>query len=59
MEYNNAMLQKSDLKVIKGGALSQRLPDEKFISAYATNTRLMGVLVPSFTVEKESKARKC
>ena len=39
------MLQKSDLKVIRGGALSQCLPDEKFISAYATDTRLMGVLV--------------
>ena len=39
------MLKKNDLKVIRGGALSQSLPDEKFIDAYATNTRLMGVLV--------------
>ena len=39
------MLKKSDLKVIRGGALSKSLPDEKFESAYATNTRLMGVLV--------------
>ena len=39
------MLQKSDLKVIRGGALLQSLPDEKFINAYATDTRLMGVLV--------------
>ncbi|MCL1895298.1 MAG: hypothetical protein FWG03_01990 [Clostridiales bacterium] len=31
--------------MIRGGALSQPLPDEKFIDAYATNTRLMGVLV--------------
>ena len=39
------MLKKSDLKVIRGGALSQSLPDEKFESAYATNTCLMGVLI--------------
>jgi len=39
------MLKKSDLTVIRGGALSQSLPDEKFIDAYATDTRLMGVLV--------------
>jgi len=43
--YNNVMLKKSDLKVIRGGALTQPLPDEKFESAYATDTRLMGVLV--------------
>ena len=39
------MLKKSDLKVIRGGALSRSLPDEKFEAAYATDTRLMGVLV--------------
>ena len=39
------MLKKSDLKVIRGGALAQAAPDEKFVDAYATNTRLMGVLV--------------
>jgi hypothetical protein len=39
------MLKKSDLKVIRGGALLRSLPDEKFEAAYATDTRLMGVLV--------------
>ena len=39
------MLKKSDLKVIRGGALTHSLPDEKFEGAYATDTRLMGVLV--------------
>ena len=43
--YNRGMLKKSDLKVIRGGALGQALPDEKFIDGYATDTRLMGVLV--------------
>ena len=31
--------------MIRGGALTQALPDENFIAAYATNTRLMGVVV--------------
>ena len=39
------MLKKDDLKVIRGGALSSSLPDEKFEGAYVTDTRLMGVLV--------------
>jgi len=39
------MLKKSDLKVIRGGALAAAGPDEKFVDAYATDTRLMGVLV--------------
>jgi len=39
------VLKKSDLKVIRGGALNPAQPDEKFIDAYATDTRLMGVLV--------------
>jgi len=39
------MLKKSDLKVIRGGALLTAGPDEKFVDAYATDTRLMGVLV--------------
>jgi len=39
------MLKKSDLKVIRGGALASAGPDEVFIDAYATDTRLMGVLV--------------
>jgi len=39
------MLKKSDLKVIRGGALVSSGPDEKFVDAYATDTRLMGVLV--------------
>jgi len=45
MGYNDVMLKKSDLRVIRGGALSSALPDENFIAAYATDTRLMGVLV--------------
>jgi len=39
------MLKKSDLKVIRGGALATAGPDEKFVDAYVTDTRLMGVLV--------------
>ncbi|MDR3365102.1 MAG: hypothetical protein LBS91_09220 [Clostridiales Family XIII bacterium] len=39
------MLKKSDLTVIRGGALALALPDEKFVDAYATDTRLMGVIV--------------
>jgi len=39
------MLKKSDLRVIRGGALASAGPDEKFVDAYATDTRLMGVLV--------------
>ena len=39
------MLKKSDLKVIRGGALGAARPEEKFVDAYATDTRLMGVLV--------------
>jgi len=39
------MLKKSDLKVIRGGALATAGPDEIFVDAYATDTRLMGVLV--------------
>ena len=39
------MLKKGDLKVIRGGALASAGPDEKFVDAYATDTRLMGVLV--------------
>jgi len=39
------MLKKSDLKVIRGGALAAAGPNEKFVDAYATDTRLMGVLV--------------
>jgi len=39
------MLNKSDLKVIRGGALASAGPDEIFVDAYATDTRLMGVLV--------------
>jgi len=39
------MLKKSDLKVIRGGALAHAGPDEKFVDAYVTDTRLMGVLV--------------
>jgi len=39
------MLKKSDLRVIRGGALAAAGPDEKFIDAYATDTRLLGVLV--------------
>ncbi len=39
------MLKKSDLVVIRGGALSPSVPDEQFTCAYATDTRLMGVLV--------------
>jgi hypothetical protein len=38
-------MEKSDLKVIRGGALGRPLPEQKFIDAYVTNTRLMGVLV--------------
>ncbi|MDR1815203.1 MAG: hypothetical protein LBR00_00770 [Clostridiales Family XIII bacterium] len=38
-------MNKSDLKVIRGGALGRPLPEQKFIDAYVTNTRLMGVLV--------------
>jgi len=39
------MLKKSDLRVIRGGALTSAGPDEVFVDAYATDTRLMGVLV--------------
>ncbi|MDR3305080.1 MAG: hypothetical protein LBS85_03475 [Clostridiales Family XIII bacterium] len=39
------MLEKSDLKVIRGGQLKRPVPEQKFIDAYATDTRLMGVLV--------------
>ena len=45
MRYNGEMLKKSDLKVIRGGALAHAQPDEQFIDAYTTDTRLMGVLV--------------
>jgi len=38
-------MNKSDLKVIRGGALGRPLPEHKFVDAYVTNTRLMGVLV--------------
>jgi len=31
--------------VIRGGKLGRPLPEERFVDAYATNTRLMGVLV--------------
>ena len=39
------MLKKSDLKVIRGGALDAALPEETFVDAFVTDTRLMGVLV--------------
>jgi len=38
-------MNKNDLTVIRGGAIGRPLPEQKFIDAYATNTRLMGVLV--------------
>ena len=45
MRYNKQVMKKSDLKVIRGGALAASLPDEQFIDAYATDTRLMGIVV--------------
>jgi hypothetical protein len=38
-------LKKSELKVIRGGALSVSRKRRKFIEAFCTDTRLMGVLV--------------
>ena len=39
------MLTKSDLKVIKGGALDTSGPSRTFVDAHTTDTRLMGVIV--------------
>jgi hypothetical protein len=56
-------MEKSDLKVIRGGALGRPLPEQKFIDAYVTDTRLMGVLVIyirwrlSGTLSEEKKSR--
>jgi hypothetical protein len=41
----NKELNKNDLRVIRGGALEKVKKRRKFIEAYSTDTRLMGVIV--------------